>query len=630
MNKKVPKNKYKKVKVLTLILIIVVFFSPNGFFSGHRTVILEAEVSQAKYEVKTQGVDFVEMTFINGNITSSTGMPISGSMITAFSSDNTRRITAYSDEYGFYSLPITYAGTLKVRVRTPYFEDVFADISLISGKENTLDFQTKKITDPNKLSQTLTASAHVATMEWLSDSDRATFVSQCNFCHQIGNSLTRAPRDKIEWEAVVDRMEGYLVFITDDEKLSVASSLHKTFQGESIKAIQTWDYSPALANTTIEEWNAGDGLSFIHDADIGQDGRLYGVDEGHDIIWELNRKTGELIEVKLPDVDLPIGGKFSGLALPIGVFSGKHGPHSTAETKDGKIWVTNSLSSRLMAYNPKKSEFETYNIAADTMYLHTIRADKRGRLWFTVVASNQVGVFDPKTKQLDLLDLPANGLSRWITDAMLPTLAEIGSWFPRENIPLKWSHHKIFNLGREVMNFPYGIDINPKDGSAWYVKLYANKIGRIDPDTLAIEEFDTPAVGPRRPRFSSDGIMWIPGFDTGVLVRFNPETRKFKEFKLPTLAPNEYETPYALNVHPKTGVVWMTSNQSDRIFAFEPKTEQFISYPLPTRVSFLRDIVFTKDGKICSSNSNLPSYAIEGGLGGFICLNPNKNANYME
>lgn len=264
------------------------------------------------------------------------------------------------------------------------------------------------------------------------------------------------------------------------------------------------------------------------------------------------------------------------------------------------------------------------------MYLHTIRADKKGRLWFTVVASNQVGVFDPKTKQLDLLDLPANGLSRWITDAMLPTLAEIGSWFPRENIPLKWSYHKIFNLGREIMNFPYGIDINPKDGSAWYVKLYANKIGRIDPDTLAIEEFDTPAVGPRRPRFGSDGIMWIPGFDTGVLVRFNPETREFKEFKLPTLAPNEYETPYALNVHPETGVVWMTSNQSDRIFSFEPKTEQFISYPLPTRVSFLRDMVFTQDGKICSSNSNLPSYAIEGGLGGFICLNPNKNANAVE
>ena len=33
-------------------------------------------------------------------------------------------------------------------------------------------------------------------------------------------------------------------------------------------------------------------------------------------------------------------------------------------------------------------------------------------------------------------------------------------------------------------------------------------------------------------------------------------------------------------------------------------------------------VVFAPDGKICSSHSNLPSYAIEGGLGGFICLDP--------
>ena len=75
-------------------------------------------------------------------------------------------------------------------------------------------------------------------------------------------------------------------------------------------------------------------------------------------------------------------------------------------------------------------------------------------------------------------------------------------------------------------------------------------------------------------------------------------------------------------MHPDTGIVWLTSNMSDRIFSFDPKTEAFTSYPLPTRVSYLRDLVFTEDGKVCSSHSNLPAYAIEGGLGGFICLDP--------
>ncbi len=599
-------------------------FAPDGFFTGHRTVILQAETTVSKPTVY-HIADTLDPVPISGRVVSSGGMAISGAMVTAFSADEDHRITVYSGSDGRYKLPVSFRGEVSVRVRTPYFSDVTSDISIASGKEYQLDFTTRKITDPEELSDSLTASAHVAMIKWPKSNNRAAFVSQCNYCHQIGNSTTRRPRSKVEWDEVVSRMEGYLSVITNAEKKSIQARLAETFDGKPIKAIQTWDVSPKLAGATVEEWNAGDGMTFIHDADVGQDGRLYGVDEGHDIIWELDRKSGEIREVHLPDVDLPVGGKFSGLALPIGVFTGKHGPHSMAETDDGRIWITNSLSSRLMAYSPGQNKFETFDIGADTMYLHTIRKGKKGRLWFSVVASNQVGVFDPKTRQLDLLDLPVNGIARWITDAMLPTLAKIGSWFPRKNLPILLSHYKISGIGRDVFNFPYGIDINPLDGSAWYVKLYANKIGRIDPDTLEIEEFDTPKIGPRRPRFAPDGILWIPGFDTGELVRFDPETRKFTRFKLPTLAPNEYETPYALNVNPKTGMVWITSNMSDRIFSFDPKTEEFTSYPLPTRVSYLRDLVFTKEGKICSSNSNLPSYAIEGGFGGFICLDPGKS-----
>ncbi|RLA05708.1 MAG: hypothetical protein DRQ47_00470 [Gammaproteobacteria bacterium] len=615
------------IKLLLLLAFIGAIFAPNGFFTGHRTVILEPTVAKVTPIVHVKADEIMATATVTGKVISSGKMPISGAMITVFSADNSRRITAYSGADGVYRLAINYLGKLKIRVRTPYFADSETEVLIKNGETVTVDFITNEITDPQELSQSLTASAHAATLNWPKESDRATFISQCNFCHQIGNSLTRVPRDKAAWEAVVDRMEGYMVLVTNDQKQMVSEQLHQAFTGEPVKAIQTWDVSPALVNATVEEWNAGDGFSFIHDADVGHDGRLYGVDEGHDIIWELNRKTGEILQVPQPDIDLPLGGKFSGLALPIGVFTGKHGPHSTAITDDGRIWITNSLSSVLMAYTSETNTFESYDIAADSLYLHTIRKGHKGRLWFTVVASNQVGVFDPETEQLDLLDLPANGFSRWLTDAMFPTLAKIGSWFPRENLPLSLSHHKMFNQGRDIMNFPYGIDINPKDGSAWYVKLYANKVGRIDPETLEIDEFDTPEVGPRRPRFSADGILWIPGFDSGVLMSLNPETREFKQYKLPTLAPNEYETPYALNVHPETGIVWMTSNMSDRIFAFDPKSEQFTSYPLPTRVSYLRDIVFTEDGKVCSSNSNLPSYAIEGGLGGFICLDPDKNNN---
>lgn len=612
----------RKVQFLLLAGVIGAVLAPDGFFSGHRQVILEGEVTASEPEVHSSGDETPVDVVLTGTVATSSGMPVSGAMITASSTDGRRRITVYSHADGSYELPISYAGAISIRARTPYFSDTNMQLTVSDGEQYVVDFTTEKMSDPQSISESLTASAHAATLKWPENSDRTTFISQCNFCHQIGNSLTRRPRAKEEWEAVVDRMEGYLVLITGDERERITNNLHETFTGEPVKAVQTWDVSPDLAKASIEEWVAGDGLSFIHDADVGHDGRLYGVDEGHDIIWELNTLTGEILQVQMPDVDLPIGGKFSGLALPIGVFTGKHGPHSMAEGDDGRLWITNSLSSRLMAYTPATSTFETFDIGADTLYLHTIRKDLQGRLWFTVVASNQVGRFDPETNQLDLLDLPSNGFARWLADAFMPTMMRIGAYFPRKNLPLILSHHRWAGLGREVMNFPYGIDVNPKDGSIWYAKLYANKIGRIDPETLDIVEFDTPVAGPRRPRFAPNGILWIPGFDTGELLSFDPDTEEFEVYPLPTLAPGEYETPYAINVHQQTGLVWITSNMSDRIFSFNPETETFTSYPLPTRVSFLRDMVFTEDGKVCSSNSNLPAYAIEGGLGGFVCLDP--------
>ena len=188
-------------------------------------------------------------------------------------------------------------------------------------------------------------------------------------------------------------------------------------------------------------------------------------------------------------------------------------------------------------------------------------------------------------------------------------------------MPVKTSPHK-WGEGRRLFNLPYGIDINPKDGSIWYAKLLSNRIGRIDADTLVISEFDTPLGGPRRPRFDKQGILWIPAFDDSALMRFDPATKKFDSFKLPLLAANEYETPYALNIHPTTGEVWITSNMSDRVLRFNPVSRTFVAYPSPTRVTWLRDMAFTRDGQVCSSSSNLPAYGIEGGRGSFFCLDP--------
>lgn len=557
---------------------------------------------------------------LTGQVTGPNAAPVGGATVTVFSADGLRKESVYTADDGSYAIVTDFGGKLKLRSRIAGLADSLSESSVGRSEAVRFDFAMKPHASAAEASDALPASAHNARLPWASSDDRKPFVSQCMYCHQVGNALTRSARPQSAWEATILRMEGYLGMLTGREVKTISSVLAKGFDGKPVEAIHRQAASAELARGKVEQWLVGDAMSFIHDADVGEDDKLYGTDEGHDIIWVLDRKTHKIEKYPLPDIDLPAGGKFAGMQLPIGIFTGKHGPHSTAQTRDGRFWITAALSGKLLSFHPKTKQFKTYDVPGDVLYPHTIRADRQGMLWFTNVASNQVTRFDPATEQMTTLRLPHNGFFRWVTDMLFPSVLKLASWFPGKNLHLGLSHHKW--LGHSVMAFPYGIDVNPVDGSIWYAKLYASKIGRIDPKTLEITEYDTPMKGPRRPRFAPDGILWIPAFDDSGLMSFDPKTAKFTSRKLPVLAANEHEVPYALNVHPQTGEVWIAANNSDRMLRYFPKSDTFLAYPSPTRVTVLRDWVFTKDGRACSSTSNLPAYGMEDGVDSFICVDP--------
>jgi virginiamycin B lyase len=208
--------------------------------------------------------------------------------------------------------------------------------------------------------------------------------------------------------------------------------------------------------------------------------------------------------------------------------------------------------------------------------------------------TNQIGRFDPHTGNIKVIDLPT-GMAR-----------------ADERTPL-----------------PYGIDVNPVDGSVWYSKLWANKIGRVDPKTFAVQEFIPPVVGPRRLRFDASGTLWIPGFGDGTLAKLDTRSMKYRVYRIPGLSSAEVEAPYAIAVDPKTQDVWITSNMSDRMIRFEPKSAHFISYALPTRGTYSRDIFFTPDGQTCASSSPMPpkpvgpgKQTVEGDMDALVCIQP--------
>src|SRR4030095_957075 len=216
-----------------------------------------------------------------------------------------------------------------------------------------LDLALKPFASKEAASEALSASAHNAKLEWASEADKGAFVSQCNYCHQIGNATTRVPQSHEWWIGTIRKMEGILALVTRWQKETWARVLSRGFDGKPVEAKHDDGATAEVSRAKVEEWLVGDALSFIHDMDVAEDGLFYGTDEGHDKLHVLNPVTGQVVEYPLPDIDLPRAGKFSSMQLPIGVFSGKHGPHSMGHTSDGRIWITNSLSSTLASFDPQ-------------------------------------------------------------------------------------------------------------------------------------------------------------------------------------------------------------------------------------------------------------------------------------
>lgn len=471
-----------------------------------------------------------------------------------------------------------------MRVRSPLFIDTIRKIKVNPHSKLKFSLTLEHLSSPQAISESLTASAHFARIKFIDQNERQEFILNCIGCHQMGNPYTRVDRTKEDWTAFVSLM---LDRIDIHDPLMVSryvSILSSSFDGAVVNYRQKHEVDSSILNARIREWKLPKSV-IGHDMIVHSDGKFYTIDMGVDWLYITDPVTNITENIKIPDNNLPLGGKIINTpAAKRAVFaqSIRHGPHSLQEGPDGKIYMTNVVSDQIGVFDPKTRSFKGYDIGENSIYPHTLRFDRDGILWFTLGLSNQVGRLDISTGKMTVTGLPENN-----------------------NFP-----------------YPYGIDINPIDGSVWYSKLLADRIGRIDSKTLSVEEYFLPIVGPRRLRFSKDGMLWIPGFASSSLVKYNSQTLDYSTYSIPTLAPDEVETPYAVYVNPKTQDVWLTANQSDRLFRFLPEEERFIAYPLPSRGSYMRDLAITKNNNLCGTISPVPATHTEGGMQSVLCIDP--------
>lgn len=534
---------------------------------------------------------------LTGMLKDEAGDPVAGAIVTL--SDKQRGVSesVYTDASGRFSLTTRLVGDkAALRVRKPYFMDLAQAVSLPAKGSLKRSLTLKAMRSEREISESLPAAYHFGQLAFVDGTlfRRDKFQRDCLSCHQLGNAYTRTPRDAAAWEATIERMHSYLGDFDKDLKARRAEILAKGFDGQPIKTRPVFPFDKDIARARIVQYRLDQG-KVPHDAEVSPvDGLVYTVDQFGDFMAITDLKAGTTKYVPAPQEGMPPGGKFTKLGIPgFGHAAGlvHRGPHSLAFGPDGKWYTTDTFATRIGVFNPGTQQWEkSFDIPdapSTTLYPHTIRFDKAGYAWFTLAFSEQVARLDPRTGKMDVIALP----------------------------PAK-------SQGISAGTAPYGIDVSPRDGKIWYARLWGDKVGCIDPDTLAVTEYDSPVKGPRRLRFDQSGALWIAGYSEGMIARIEPEGFKAKVYPLPEFAPGFRPAPYALAIHPKTQEVWVNETMTDHMYRFLPKEERWVAYPVPLRGTYTREVSFTREGQVCTSNNPFPAAALEGGVNELICIEP--------
>ncbi len=515
---------------------------------------------------------------ISGKVTKD-GEGIGGVFVSAHDLDNRKSTGIFTSPDGTFSITGLRDKNHKVRARLMGLNDVWLE-DISAGTEKVAIKMTKAT--GWKLEKQRPADSAFSMLKFDSTRDKLNFKMFCSYCHQIGTVPFRTPEQPVDWETMIRRMDGFGGLYRHSQK-TIIKRIIDTYKDDAVDSWPKFVPPPAptgaAAKAKITWWEMGKRYeSTYHDIDLSPDGRL---------IYAVNITKGYMVTVDTV-TDKQVYKKFP---------RGSHGPHSIEPDNDGHMWVTMCASGQMAKYDIHKKEFEVYSSAEAPAkrggYPHTLRVnpqDPEGLVWYTDAGRNSVFSLHPKTKHVKEYHLlsagqavaAGKGESRGIT--------------------------------------PYGIDFSPVDGMIWYSKLNGNRIGRIDPSKSDgdIKEWNPPFRGPRRLHVAPDGMIWVPGYASGVFAKFDPATEKWTVYDLPN---KDNQIPYALNVAPN-GMVWICGTGNDTIHRFNPGTEVLVTYPLPNRVSYTREIEFDADGNVWTPTSG-PSRHMETGYGAIIKIEPN-------
>jgi virginiamycin B lyase len=289
--------------------------------------------------------------------------------------------------------------------------------------------------------------------------------AMCATCHPLTMITGSAGYDRQGWHDLI----GTMVRLPEAQAASASEYLAANFPPRPGRRPTL---VPGDTQITFKEWIAPTLGQRVRDPLQMVDQTIYWTGMFASLVGQLDPKTGEMREYKLPQGT---------------------SPHSIINDRDGMIWFTGNGNGTVGRLDPRTGDIKTYPMpdpaARDP---HTPIFDHSGLLWFTLQNSNMIGRLTPATGEIALMTVPTPNAR------------------------------------------PYGI-VTDSQGMLWVAYNGSNGIARIDPKTMELKEYRTPNAATRIRRLDvlkDDTIFY--GDWRGYLGRFDPKTGAFKEWPSPS------------------------------------------------------------------------------------------------
>jgi virginiamycin B lyase len=119
---------------------------------------------------------------------------------------------------------------------------------------------------------------------------------------------------------------------------------------------------------------------------------------------------------------------------------------------------------------------------------------------------------------------------------------------------------------------------------------------------MHIREYQLPSAGarPRRIAITPDDKVWYTDFARGFLGRLDPATGEVKEWQSPS---GPKSLPYG--IASTKGAIWYNESAAkpNTVVRFDPNTEKFQSWAIPGGGDIVRNMTVDRDGNPVLANS---------------------------